>query len=168
MEDNMNRFLSRLGTRQNWSTEEVRGMMMTFEITGRRVGGTISTLQVGDVFMFNILGTHPALIFKVEDNIVWAAILSSTQSELHNIYQIKGDRFWEGSYVTNTIVCVKALDAITQYKSSLTNLKLLPGIINSLKIWNNRVLSNKKPKKWEPVDWEKQDFKNLEDFQYNQ
>lgn len=141
----LDKFLGDLKARDNWNTSKLLDMI------GKRPGLGVSMekddakrslkemfhfvndVRVGDIITFPIIGVHPALIFKVEKNIVHAAIMSSTRDTYGIVYKIEEDRHLKGSFVTNTIVSVDKEKAILNWIGSLETNREMPFIKNVLK-----------------------------------
>lgn len=61
-------------------------------------------VKVGDVWNNKGLGGHPAVVISIKKDKFYSLLLSTSESKYHNIYK-SNSRFFQGSYLTNTVIC---------------------------------------------------------------
>lgn len=164
--------IKKLDTQTTWSTSRIKELITSIvgiSTSGERVKlntifGTIDIVQVGDVFLFPIVGVHPALVIKLDGTHSYAAILSSQEDNDRNVYPLKNDRFLKDSYVTGTIVRVPNDEIKPKYIGSLGNLKEIRLIKNALRKNAKDILIDKavKPTLWKPVIWNPEEVGELD------
>ena len=75
---------------------------------------------------------HPCLIFKIDSDFVYAISFTTTQ-HCRVVYEIKESRFFNGSFVTNTIVKLTKEEALKSFVGVFDNKKEANHIISLVK-----------------------------------
>lgn len=75
-----------------------------------------------DFFGFSIKHSiHPCVIFRMEEECVWAIVASSNEGACHNIAKIENSRYLSQGWWTATIVCVPKTDAYKYWMGIFDN-----------------------------------------------
>lgn len=113
--------LSLVNTKPTWSnkelTEKIKSINQSItdslsnsgQIEIRRVQKSfkVETLKKYDIIYASFLGSlpHYCLVYKVTDDLVWFAVITSKEKEFV-VHTIKNDRTFENNFVSNLLFCI--------------------------------------------------------------
>lgn len=104
MEDNLSLFLEELDKQRVWNTDVLKKMLTKSGIAvPNNIHQFIAEIKPGDVFSPPNLGSHPAIVLRIEGEWCLAALMS-TKMGPYVAYQLKDVRFFVGSYVSFTLL----------------------------------------------------------------
>jgi heptaprenylglyceryl phosphate synthase len=113
--------LTLLSTKPTWSnkelTEKIKSVKQSItdtlsnngqiEVTTTSKSFKVETIKKYDIIYVSILGSipHYCLVYKVIDNLVWYAVITSKEKEFI-VHTIKNDRTFQNSFVSNLFFCI--------------------------------------------------------------
>lgn len=83
---------------------------------------------------------HPCIIFKTDENYVYAFGITSTLNN-NVVCEIKDSRFFEGKYLTNTIVKVSTKEALNNFVGVFDNTQLAEAMFSVIKQEYNNIFN---------------------------
>lgn len=132
MTEEMKDFLKELEKQQSWDTNKVKSMLAKRGMdTNHKPFQTVKDVQVGDIFSSSFT-SHPAIVVKIEGANIIAASMSSTESR-HNVYTIGNSRFFNGSFITMTLLTTSIEQVKSRYLGTLDSKKDMQNLQRALR-----------------------------------
>ena len=93
----------------------------------------VDQIKRGDVLVCKTMAlVHPVLVWKVAADRVYGLVVTSNPNHC-TIHQVEKDRFLQGSYVTNTIVCYEYEKALCDFAYKFENAREVSAIFDKVK-----------------------------------
>jgi hypothetical protein len=103
--------ISMIDQQSSWSNTHIKHLLHSLKSDAKSL--TSSSLKVGDVINTRLV--HPGLILKIGNGIVICCLMT-TEVTTEGILLKSNSRFFEGSYLTNTIVIHTIEESLTRFK----------------------------------------------------
>jgi hypothetical protein len=122
---------------------EIMGASIVVDGISAKAPNKVEEVRVGDVISYHIARSpHPCLIFKIdeEEDICYAAVMSTKHDKPHSVYPIEKSRIFKGSCISNTIIAVNKEQAIDSWLCIFDSPEELKECVKKLKLLYKKVL----------------------------